>query len=64
MATAEPALPPPEPAAAEPHFTAGPPAEEAGGILTVDLAAIEANWRTLGRRAMPSECAAVVKADA
>ncbi|HWE76909.1 MAG TPA: alanine racemase [Pseudolabrys sp.] len=43
--------------------TAGPPAAEAGGILTVDLAAIEANWRALGRRAMPSECAAVVKAD-
>ncbi|HEV2628883.1 MAG TPA: alanine racemase [Pseudolabrys sp.] len=43
--------------------TAGPPAAEAGGILTIDLAAIEANWRALGRRAMPSECAAVVKAD-
>jgi alanine racemase len=44
--------------------TAGPPAAEAGGILTVDLAAIEENWRALGRRVMPSECAAVVKADA
>jgi alanine racemase len=43
--------------------TAGPPAAEAGGILTVDLSAIEANWRALGRRAMPSECAAVIKAD-
>lgn len=43
--------------------TAGPPAAEAGGILTVDLSAIEANWRALGRRATPSECAAVVKAD-
>jgi len=43
--------------------TAGPPAAEAGGILTIDLAAIEANWRALGRRAMPAECAAVVKAD-
>lgn len=43
---------------------AGPPAAEAGGILTVDLAALEANWLTLGRRAMPSECAAVIKADA
>ena len=42
----------------------GPPANEAGGILTVDLSAIEANWRALGRRAMPSECAAVIKADA
>jgi len=44
--------------------TAGPPVAEAGGILTIDLAAIEANWRTLGRRITPSECAAVVKADA
>jgi alanine racemase len=44
--------------------TAGPPASEAGGILTVDLSALEANWRALGRRIMPSECAAVIKADA
>ena len=41
----------------------GPSAAEAGGILTINLAAIEANWKELGRRAMPSECAAVVKAD-
>ena len=43
--------------------TSGPPAAEAGAILTVDLAALVANWRALGRRAMPSECAAVIKAD-
>ena len=48
----------------EESLTAGPPADEAGAILTVDLAAIEANWRALSRRAMPSECAAVIKADA
>ena len=48
---------------AENAITSGPPAIEAGGILTVDLGAIEANWRALGRRAMPSECAAVIKAD-
>jgi len=56
-----------DPQTAEPAtaaVTAGPPAAETGGILTIDLAAIEANWRALGRRAMPSECAAVVKADA
>ena len=53
-----PELPPEEPVA-----TAGPPATQAGGILTVDLAALEANWRALSRRATPSECAAVVKAD-
>jgi len=44
--------------------TAGPPEAEAGGILAVDLSAVEANWRALGRRVMPTECAAVVKADA
>ena len=54
-----PDLVPPEPAPAD----NGPPAAEAGGILTIDLSAIEANWRALGRRAMPSECAAVIKAD-
>jgi alanine racemase len=43
--------------------TAGPPAAEAGGILTIDLTAIEANWKSLARRAMPAECAAVIKAD-
>jgi alanine racemase len=42
----------------------GPPEAEAGGILTIDLGAIAANWRTLGARAASAECAAVVKADA
>ncbi len=37
---------------------------EAGGILTVDLDALAANWRSLARRAAGAECAAVVKADA
>ena len=37
---------------------------EAGGILTIDLAAIVANWRALGVRVSPAECAAAVKADA
>jgi len=36
---------------------------ERGGILTIDLAAIVANWRELARRAAPAQCAAVVKAD-
>jgi alanine racemase len=35
-----------------------------GGLLTIDLAAIETNWRTLASRTVPVECAAVVKADA
>ncbi len=33
-------------------------------ILTIDLAALAANWRFLADRARGSECAAVVKADA
>ena len=63
MSVAESETPPeaaPEP---RPEIAIGPPAAEAGGILTIDLSAIEANWRALGRRAMPSECAAVIKAD-
>ena len=36
---------------------------EAGGILTIDLAAIVENWRALGRITLPVECAAVVKGD-
>jgi len=43
---------------------AGPPAAEAGGILTIDLSALAANWQALMRRATPAEAAAVVKADA
>ena len=54
---------PPDDTRAERIVESGPPAAEAGGILTVDLAAIEANWRALGHRAMPTECAAVIKAD-
>ena len=45
-------------------LTSGAPAEEAGGILTVDLSAIEANWKILRSASSPAECAAVVKADA
>jgi alanine racemase len=41
----------------------GPPEAEAGGILTIDLSAIVANWRALRDRAAPAQCAAVVKAD-
>ncbi len=37
---------------------------ESGGTLKVDLAAIEANWRTLTRQVRSAECAAVVKANA
>jgi alanine racemase len=42
----------------------GPNMTEAGGVLTIDLSAIEANWRALARRVSPAECGAVVKADA
>src|SRR6201991_1404544 len=36
----------------------------ATGILTVDLAAIVANWRKLEKTEVPAECAGVVKANA
>jgi alanine racemase len=53
----------PPTAPARPETTSGPPEAEAGGLLTIDLGALVANWRALQRRAMPSECAGVVKAD-
>jgi alanine racemase len=54
----------PNPHAPARVLTAGPSEAEAGGILTIDLAAIAANWRLLAQRVSPAECAAVVKADA
>jgi alanine racemase len=41
-----------------------PAVPETGGTLTIDLAAIEANWRTLAHELLTVECAAVVKANA
>src|ERR1700749_5169132 len=41
-----------------------PAPPETGGTLTIDLAAIEANWRVLARQALTVECGAVVKANA
>src|SRR5215831_10986735 len=38
-------------------------AAEAGGFLTIDLAAIEANWKMLASTTVPVECAAAVKGD-
>jgi alanine racemase len=52
--------PPPEPVTT----TGGPPPHEAGGILTIDLSAIHANYRMIAGRVLPGDCAAVVKADA
>lgn len=44
---------------------AGSPVQaETGATLTIDLAAIEANWRMLARQLLAAECGAVVKADA
>jgi alanine racemase len=51
MALAEPL---PEPAGVQP---------ETGGTLTIDLTAIEANWRLLAHKALTIECGAVVKAN-
>lgn len=44
-----------------PAQTHSPPA---GAILTIDLAALVANWRHLGQASGARQCAAVVKADA
>ena len=52
--------PPPEPATT----TGGPALQESGGILTIDLGAIVANYKMLHARVTPGECAAVVKGDA
>jgi alanine racemase len=38
--------------------------ESTGGTLTVNLSAVDLNWRTLARMIVPGECAAVVKANA
>lgn len=51
--------PTPEEAAAEAEAH-----KRAGAVLTIDLAAIVDNWRTLSALAAPAQCAAVVKADA
>jgi alanine racemase len=48
----------------DPIVTGGPPEADAGGILTIDLGAIFDNYRALAVKVMPTECAAVVKADA
>jgi alanine racemase len=42
---------------------ATPDPTEAGGLLTIDLAAIAANWQMLASTTVPVECAAVVKGD-
>jgi alanine racemase len=52
------------PAAAPQQITAGPAELETGGVLFIDLNAIVFNWRSLMQRAVPADCAAVVKADA
>lgn len=46
------------------RFPTAADAGRVGAVLTVDLAAIVANWRLLRDRSAPAECAAVVKADA
>ena len=40
------------------------PLAQAAAVLTIDLDALAANWRTLADRVRPAQCAAVVKADA
>ncbi len=50
-------------ALAEPISKPADAQHETGGTLTIDLAAIEANWRALARQALTVECGAVVKAN-
>jgi alanine racemase len=64
MSIQEAALEPGRVAAAVAPVAAAPDPATIGGHLTIDLAAIEANWRMLASRTVPIECAAVVKADA
>ncbi len=64
-AAAAPVAPAPPLAPAEPDVTTGgPPELEAGGVLTIDVGAVQSNYRALWARVTPAECAAVVKADA
>jgi alanine racemase len=52
------------PAGSDKATAPAPDPAAAGGLLTIDLAAIDANWRTLSSHTIPIECAAVIKADA
>lgn len=56
MSLLEPTLQPTSPSAV-------PDERIAGGVLTIDLTAIEANWKRLAGMTLPVECAAVVKGD-
>ncbi len=40
------------------------PEDLAGAVLTIDLQALQENWRLLAKRAAPAECGAAVKGDA
>jgi len=51
------------PAATEPAAST-PAVADTGGTLTIDLAAVAANWQALARQLITLECAAVVKANA
>jgi alanine racemase len=50
-------------APADTSYAHGPPEGEAGGVLTIDLSAIERNWRRLRSHLSSSECGAVIKGD-
>src|SRR5690242_17758282 len=57
----------PVPPSPEPNSVAAvsnPALFESGGVLTIDLGAIQANYKLLAARVTPAECAAVVKGDA
>ena len=52
------------PSAVQPAHDPNAISAAARGLLTVDLAGIQANWRWLAAVARGAECAGVVKADA
>jgi alanine racemase len=47
-----------------PQEAGGPTEVETGCLMTIDLAAIVKNWKSLRQRVLPADCAAAVKADA
>src|SRR2546430_16628343 len=65
MSAEEPTVQPTAPAAppsAMPPTLLPSTASETGGVLTIDLAAVEANWKKLYGMTVPVECPAGVKA--
>jgi alanine racemase len=61
---ARPPVDKPVPRAPVPQESWGPAEVETGCAMTIDLAALVKNWKSLRQRVLPADCAAAVKADA